>query len=144
MIFIIFIIFTLILIIIISIIRAYIDYNNFVQSYPFSTVPFWKDNRTLSKKPLLPVLKVENVNLSNATIAITACCRNVRKHLVGFQRNVQAIAALFGVYRIYLYESDSRDRTLKFLNEWQKNDSDHVRVYSKGQQRRHVPSRKFN
>lgn len=143
-IFIIFIIFTLILILIIPIIRIYIVYNNFVQTFPFSTVPFWKDNRTINKKPLLPVLKVENVNLSSATIAIAACCRNVRKHLVGFQRNTQAITALFGIYRIYLYESDSRDKTLAFLNEWQKNDSDHVRVQSKGNQRWRVTSRKCN
>jgi cellulose synthase/poly-beta-1,6-N-acetylglucosamine synthase-like glycosyltransferase len=142
--FIIFIIFTLIILFIIFIIHTYIVYNNFVKSYPFSTVPFWKDNRTINKKPLLPVLNVENVNLSNATIVITACCRNVRKHLAGFQRNIRSITALFGIYHIYLCESDSSDGTFELLNEWQKSDPDHVRVYSKGHQQWTVVSRKFN
>ncbi|CAF1134108.1 unnamed protein product [Rotaria sordida] len=134
-------IFTLIVIFIISIIHTFIVYNNFVKSYQFSTVPFWKDNRTINQKPLLPLLKVEDVNLSNFTIVIASCCRNVRKNLVGFQQNIYAITALFGNYRIYFGESDSHDGTLNFLNEWRKNDSDHVRVYSSGQQRWLVPSR---
>jgi hypothetical protein len=142
--FIIFLIVVFITIFIISIIHTYVVYYNFVQSYPFSTVPFWKDNRTVNKQPLLPVLKVADVNLSNTTIVITACCRNVRKYLVGFQRNIQAITALFGNYHIYLCESDSHDETLQFLNEWKKNDSDHVRVHTKGWQTRRVSSRKFN
>ncbi|CAF3436315.1 unnamed protein product [Rotaria sp. Silwood1] len=136
-------IFTIIIICVISIIHTFIVYNNFVKSYPFSTVPFWKDNRTINKNPLIPLLKIEDVNLSNFTIVIASCCRNVKKNLVGFQRNVHAITALFGDYRIYLGESDSHDETLKFLNEWRKNDLDHIRVYSKGQQRWQVPSREF-
>lgn len=135
---------TVVVIFIIHVIYIIIIYNHFVYTYPFSTVPFWKDNRTINKDPLLSVLKVENVNLSDATIVVTACCRNVKKNLVGFQRNVQAITRLFGNYRIYLGESDSQDGTLNFLYEWQKNDSDHVRVHTKGQQRWHVFSRKFN
>ncbi|CAF2414232.1 unnamed protein product [Rotaria sp. Silwood2] len=134
-------IFTLIIICIISVIHTFIVYNNFVKSYPFSTVPFWKDNRAINKNPLLPVLKVEDVNLSNLTIVIASCCRNVKKNLLGFQRNLHAITTLFGYYRIYLGESDSHDGTLEALNEWRKNDSDHVRVYSTGQQRWQVPSR---
>jgi hypothetical protein len=142
--FIIYICICLVTLFILHIIYTIIVYNYFIQSYPFSTVPFWKDNRTINKDSLLPILKIDNVNLSNATIVIAACCRNVRKNLVGFQRNVQAISMLFGNYRIYLGESDSHDGTLSFLYEWQKNDSDHVRVHTKGQQRLRVFSRKFN
>jgi hypothetical protein len=112
--------------------------------YPFSTVPFWKDNRTKIYQPLLPILKVEDVNLTNDSIVITACCRNARGHLPGFQRNIQTIAALFGKYHIYMGESDSNDDTLTFLNEWQANDSVHVRVISQGNLRRRGLSRKSN
>jgi hypothetical protein len=142
--FIISIVLTLTILFITSIIYTIIVYNNFVQTYSFSDVPFWKDNRTLHKQTLLPILKIEDVNLSNATIVIAACCRNVKKHLLGFQRNVRAIATLFGSYRIYFCESDSHDGTLQFLNKWQKNDSDHVRVHTKGQQRWRMFTRKFS
>jgi hypothetical protein len=119
-------------------------YNKFIRSYPFSTVPFWKDNRTRNYQPLLPILKVEDVNLTNESIVIIACCRNARRHLTVFQRNIQAIAALFGKYDIYIGESDSNDDTLTFLHEWQENDSVHVRVISQGNLRRRGFSRKFN
>jgi hypothetical protein len=141
--FIIFIILVLIIIYINSIIHKYNVYKEFIEIHPFSTVPFWKDNRTTSQKSLLPVFKIEDINLSNSTIAIAACCRNVGRHLVGFQRNVAAITALFGHYRIYLCESDSYDRTLRFLKEWQKNDTEHVRVHSEGEQSQYISSRKF-
>ncbi len=134
----------LILIYIHSIIQKYNAYQKFVEIHPFSTVPFWKDKRRINEKTLLPVFKIDDIHLSNATIAIAACCRNVRKHLKGFQRNVAAITALFGQYRIYLCESDSYDNTLRLLNEWQKNDSDHVRVHSEGAQSEYISSRKFN
>ena len=121
-----------------------IIYNHFIRSYPFSTVPFWKDNRTKNYQLLLPILKVDDVNLTNESIVITACCRNVRRHLPGFQRNVLTIAALFGKYHIYMGESDSNDDTLTFLNEWQANDLVHVRVISQGQLRWSGLSRKFS
>ncbi len=137
------VIFTLIISFVTFIIHTYIVYTNFVRTFPFSTVPFWQDNRTIIWNSLRPVLKVEDVNVSTATIVITACCRDVRKNLAGFQRNMQAITALFGDYRIYFSESDSRDKTLEFLHEWEKNDTKHVRVHTDGQQRRRIPSRKF-
>ena len=122
-------------------INHYIAYRRFVKETPFSTVPFWEDNRTRSDNRLLPVLKTEQVYLLNSTIAIVACCRNVRQNLPNFQRNVAAISALFGQYRIYLYESDSSDKSLEYLQEWQRNDTEHVRVYSAGTQRLQIPSR---
>ncbi|CAF1618951.1 unnamed protein product [Adineta ricciae] len=99
------------------------------------------DDRITSKTPLLPNTEIEKVTLTNSTIVITACCRNVRRNLPGFQRNIQSIAKLFGNYRIYLGESDSDDETLTYLNQWKNNDSDHVRVYTYGQQRWKLMSR---
>ncbi|CAF4605708.1 unnamed protein product [Rotaria socialis] len=131
----------LLVLFVISIIHTYISYNSFVKSFQFSTVPFWKDNRTINASPLVPVIKLEEVSLLNLSIVVVSCCRNVRKHLVGFQRNLQAITALFGDYRIYLGESDSEDGTLTFLNQWRNNDSEHVRVHTKGQQRWRIFSR---
>ena len=102
-----------------------------------SSIPFWQDNRTYKTGRSVPLLttKIERINLTNLTIIITACCRDVEKHLVGFKKNVRAIGALFRNYRLYLGESDSTDNTLKIIREWAKNDPDHFNVYSAGQQR---------
>lgn len=124
----------LILIIFLTVIHQVIIYVYFVYTYPFPAVPFWKDNRTFSSRSLLSRIESNQVNLSNSTIVIAACCRNVEKSLIQFQKNVHKISQLFRDYRIYLCESDSTDRTLKFLNEWNSNDSEHVRVYSYGRQ----------
>lgn len=104
---------------------------------PISSVAFWQDNRTYQtgRLPPPPTNRIESINLTNLTLVITACCRNVEQHLVGFQRNVRAIGALFGAYRLYLGESDSNDGTLKFIQKWATDDPDHVYVYSAGQQR---------
>ncbi|CAF3620576.1 unnamed protein product [Adineta steineri] len=125
----------LISIFIFHIIYTIIIYNYFIQTYQFSTEPFWKDNRTIHDKILLPTISIENVNLSNATIVIAACCRNVRKNLGVFQKHIRSITAFFHDYRIYLGESDSHDETLSLLYDWQKSDADHVRVHTKGHQR---------
>jgi hypothetical protein len=108
-----------------------------IEEPPFSSLAFWEDNRTLQTgRPLpTPITTTDKVNLTNFTLVIAACCRNVEKHLVGFQKNVRAIGSLFRKYRLYLGESDSTDGTLKFIKEWEKNDSDHVDVYTAGQQR---------
>jgi len=102
-----------------------------------SSLAFWEDNRTLSRgRPLpSPIITIEKVNLKNLTLVITACCRNVEKYLIAFQNNIRAIGNLFGNYRIYLGESDSQDGTLKFIQQWKKNDSNHVYVYTAGNQR---------
>ena len=121
-----------------------IVYNKFIRSYPFSTVPFWKDNRTRNYQPLLPILKVDDLDLTNESIVITACCRNARRHLTIFKRNIQTITELFGKYDIYIGESDSNDDTLTFLNEWQAKDPVHVRIISQRSLRRRGLSRKFH
>jgi hypothetical protein len=107
------------------------------QEPEFSSLAFWEDNRTLQTgRPLpSPIITIDKVNLENFTLVIAACCRNVEKNLIGFQKNVRAIGGLFRKYRLYLVESDSDDGTLKFIQEWAKNDSDHVDVYTAGQQR---------
>ncbi|CAF3606929.1 unnamed protein product [Rotaria sp. Silwood1] len=107
---------------------------------PNSSVAFWEDSRTYQtgwSRPE-PITTIDKVNLTNFTFVITACCRNVENHLIGFQKNIRAIGALFRSYHLYLGESDSDDGTLKFLQEWSKNDSNHVSVYTAGQQRRRL------
>jgi hypothetical protein len=109
----------------------------FMNASPFATLAFWQDNRTYQtgRVPPSPITTIDKVNLTNFTLAIAACCRNIETHLIGFQKNVRAIGGLFGQYRNYLGESDSEDGTLQFIQEWAKNDSDHVYVYTAGQQR---------
>ncbi|CAM4839363.1 unnamed protein product [Rotaria magnacalcarata] len=104
---------------------------------PIPSVAFWQDNRTYQtgRTQPSPIITIDDVNLTNFTLAIAACCRNVEKHLVGFQKNIRAIGALFRSYRLYLEESDSNDGTVKFIKAWVKNDSDHVQFYTAGQQR---------
>lgn len=104
---------------------------------PTSSISFWQDNRTYQtgQSVPLPTTTIEQINLTNLTIIMTACCRNVEKHLVGFKKNVHAIGELFRNYRLYLGESDSTDNTLKIIQEWAKNDPNHFNVYSAGQQR---------
>ena len=104
---------------------------------PIFSLPFWQDNRTYQtgRLPPSPTNTIESINLKNLTLIVAACCRNVEQHLIGFQRNVHAIGALFRTYRLYLGESDSNDGTLKFIQEWAAYDPDHVYVYSAGQQR---------
>ena len=109
------------------------SYQHFMRTYPFSDVPFWRDNRTRQWKPLPPVIRVDQVNLSNATIVIAASCRNVEKALIQLRRNVQRSGQLVRDFRIYLRGSDSTDRTLQILNDWRNNDTEHVRLYSYGQ-----------
>jgi hypothetical protein len=134
---------TVLVLLVVLVVQTILAYDHFVLTYPFSTVPFWQDNRTVTETPPLPVLTTNAVNLSSSTIVITACCRNVEKHLVQFQRNIRAITALFGRYRIYLGESDSHDGTLEILKNWEKSDPNHVHVQTKGFQRLFTSSREF-
>jgi hypothetical protein len=122
-----------------------VAYKYFVESHSLSSLPFWEDNRTLQTgRPLpLPIITTDQVNLTNFTLAIAACCRNVEKHLIGFQKNVRAIGALFQKYHLFLGESDSTDGTLKFIQQWAKNDPNHVNVYTAGHQRWQLLLRKL-
>ena len=126
-----------------SVVQTIVAYHHFVLTYPFSTVPFWQDNRTVTESPPSPVLTTNAVNLSSSTIVIAACCRNVEKHLVQFRRNIRAITALFGRYRVYLGESDSNDGTLRILKDWETSDPNHVHVQTKGVERLSTASREF-
>ncbi len=122
-----------------------VAYKYFVESHSLSSLPFWEDNRTLQtgRSLPLPIITTDQVNLTNFTLAIAACCRNVKKHLIGFQKNVRAIGALFQKYHLYLGESDSTDGTLKFIQQWAKNDSNHVTVYTAGHQQWQLLLRKL-
>jgi len=138
----------LLIVIIIIIVRQVDEFlacHYFVQSQSLSSVAFWQDNRTLpiGRALPLPIITTDQVNLTNFTLAITACCRNVETHLIGFQKNVRAIGALFQKYHLFLGESDSKDGTLEFIQQWAKNDSDHVTVYTAGHQRGRLLLRKL-
>jgi hypothetical protein len=132
-------------VIIVLVVDRSVTYAYFVDEHSLSSLPFWEDNRTLQTgRPLpLPIITTDQVNLTNFTLAIAACCRNVEKHLIGFQKNVRAIGALFQKYHLFLGESDSTDGTLKFIQQWAKNDSNHVNVYTAGHQRGRLLLRKL-
>lgn len=102
-----------------------------------SSQPFWKDNRTYQTgRPIPQVVRtIDQVDLKIWTLAISACCRNLQKNLIGFEKNIRTIGKRFRSYRLFLLESDSTDGTLEFLQQWEKNDSDHVVVHSEGNQR---------
>ena len=61
--------------------------------------------------------------LSNESVVILACGRNVAHVLSGFRKNLQSIVQLFKNYYIFLGESDSIDDTLMKLKSWQEQDS---------------------
>ncbi|UJR16637.1 hypothetical protein I4U23_003537 [Adineta vaga] len=116
----------------------YLTHQYYIDNDPsFSSLAFWEDNRTLQTgRPLpVPVITNDKINLTNFTLVIAACCRNVEKYLPGFQKNVYAIGSLFQHYHLYLGESDSQDNTLKFIQDWANNDSKHVSIYTAGNQR---------
>ncbi|UJR11420.1 hypothetical protein I4U23_015600 [Adineta vaga] len=127
----------LIMIIVVLGITIIYRYTQLLEVSPLSSAAFWEDNRTLSTGRSLPssIRTINNVNLTNFTLVITACCRNVEKYLGRFQKNIRAIGNLFGNYKIYLGESDSQDRTLEFIQNWAIEDPNHVYVYSAGNQR---------
>lgn len=56
--------------------------------------------------------------LSNMSVVLVACCRDVENFISGFRRNVQWIVGLFKDYHILLGESDSIDQTLVLLQKW--------------------------
>ena len=131
-----------IVVLIVLIVRSNI---NLPKESSLTSLAFWEDNRTRETgRPLpLPIITIDKVNLKNLTLVITACCRNAEKHLIRFQNNIRAIGNLFGTYRLYLGESDSQDGTLKFIQEWAKNDPNHVNVYTAGHQRWRLYLRKL-
>jgi hypothetical protein len=134
--------FFLVLLALVLLLQLIHNYRHFLDTYPFSTVPFWQDNRTNNGNVLVPIITIDQVNLTRSTIIISACCRNVARFIPAFQKNIRQISNLFSDYRIYLGESDSSDRTLSVLQKWQAKDSDHVRVYSEGQQHSFFYTRK--
>lgn len=119
-----------------SVLSQWMIYNEFLSSHRFSSVPFWNDSRLWlnSKRTNISFprrqLSIGDVQLNSSRIVISACSRNVFRHLPTFRKNVQSIVEVFADYRIYLGESFSSDSTLDYLEEWQKNDSKHVRLFT--------------
>ena len=97
----------------------------------FSTEVFWKNNRTVPQ----PVRTIDEVNLTESSFVVAACCRNVRRHLPAFRTNLEAIGKLFRSTRFFFAESDSNDGTLEFLQQWQRNQSDQIFLHTSGSQR---------
>lgn len=65
--------------------------------------------------------------MREATVVICGLCRDVRHYLPRFASRVERLGALFRDYQVVLYENDSADRTLEFLEDWsRKNPRIHV------------------
>ena len=126
-----------------SLLSQWIIYDEFLSNHRFSSVPFWNDSRLWwnSKRKNISFprrqLSIDDVQLNSSQIVISACSKDVFRHLPTFQKNVQSIVELFADYRIYLGESFSSDSTLDYLEEWRKNDSKHVRLFT---EERHTAS----
>ena len=118
-------------------------YETFIRDHPFYDIAFWQDNRTMKNENLFPIRKLDDVHLSNSSIVVSVCARDVEKHLKNFQKNIRQITDLFGDYRILFCESESTDGTLNFLQRWKNNDSQHVRILTKGKRRFSFSSSKF-
>jgi hypothetical protein len=79
---------------------------------------FWFIN---DSHPVPKCIKVSNSSsafLKDESVVVVACCKDVRKFLPRFRRNVEKIVALFRSYRLVLGESDSSDGTLHFIQKW--------------------------
>ena len=107
-------------------------YEAFLQYQSLNSVPFWQDNRTMKNTRLFPIRKIEEVNLSNSSIVIVACARDVEKYIENFRKNMRKITNLFQDYQILIYESESKDNTRKLLYTWRYNDPDHMRLLIEG------------
>lgn len=57
--------------------------------------------------------------MSQQRVVICGLCRNVRHFLPKFAARAERLGAMFRDYRIVLFENDSTDATLEFLQDWQ-------------------------
>lgn len=112
----------------IALVKLTLDYNALYSlvdiSFPDT---FWHPSSTNSR---ISIQRSANFILSNETVLILGCGRNVANSLPGFRRNIYKILKLFKDYRIFLGESDSTDTTLLALQKWSEQDARvHVRTY---------------
>ena len=57
--------------------------------------------------------------MRNASVLICGICRDVRPYLPRTAARIQRLGSMFADYRVILFENDSTDRTLDFLEDWQ-------------------------
>lgn len=68
----------------------------------------------------------EYSKLSSVTIVGTA--KNIEKYLPNTLKKLEMIARLFNEHQIIIYENDSKDNTLNFLQEWKNNSGDEYKI----------------
>ena len=72
-------------------------------------------------------IEIGRQRMSQRRVVICGLCRNVRHFLPKFAARVERLGAMFRDYRVVLFENDSTDATLEFLQDWrQLNDRVHV------------------
>ena len=100
----------------------------------YANIPFWQDNRTYQtgRTPPAATIDLDKIDLSNLSVAIVGCCRNVEENLRGFRANIHAIGGLFKKYRVYLGESDSNDGTVEFIERWAREEPGRVDLFTAG------------
>ena len=74
-------------------------------------------------------------------LTICSCCQNVRRFLPGLRANFEKILKDVKGYNIVFFENDSRDGTLEYLLEWQKEDDERVKVLTQSGLDHRFPSR---
>jgi hypothetical protein len=74
---------------------------------------------------LLTVYCITNINLFTNndvlpySIVIVGCARNIESYLKNTKEKIRMIIGLFKSSKVYIYENDSNDNTLKILQEWE-------------------------
>ena len=72
-------------------------------------------------------LEIGRARMSQRRVVICGLCRNVRHFLPRFAARIERLGAMFHDYQVVLFENDSTDATLEFLQDWRKlNDRVHV------------------
>lgn len=58
--------------------------------------------------------------ISSSNVVIAGLCRDVRLHLPRTAARIERLGNMFNDYRVELYENDSKDATIEFLEDWRK------------------------
>ena len=112
-------------------IRLYLNYDDLYRiSNATAPETFWHIHY-YNDRGFLPHRMKSPISLSNDSVVVMACGRNVENTLPGFQDNLYRLISLFKTYRILLGESDSKDNTLVYMQKWKRKDR-HVFLYSYG------------
>ncbi|MCA9137825.1 MAG: hypothetical protein KDB00_13730 [Planctomycetales bacterium] len=76
--------------------------------------------------------------MQNSTVVITGLCRDVRIWLPRIAARIERLGTMFADYRVVLFENDSKDRTLEFLQDWHAVNN-RVHVISRRMDRKRFP-----